>query len=83
MFSDKTGTLTENQMDFKKCSVNGITYAEEELDVAMVGTLRFSRTLIAVILIIRWCFIFTRQQRMKNLIVCETLFWPWHLLRAL
>lgn len=26
VFSDKTGTLTENQMDFRKCSVNGRAY---------------------------------------------------------
>ncbi|KAL6070245.1 Phospholipid-transporting ATPase [Balamuthia mandrillaris] len=26
IFSDKTGTLTENQMDFLKCSVNGVIY---------------------------------------------------------
>jgi phospholipid-translocating ATPase len=26
IFSDKTGTLTSNTMDFKKCSINGIAY---------------------------------------------------------
>ena len=26
VFSDKTGTLTENQMQFKRCSVNGVKY---------------------------------------------------------
>ncbi len=26
VFSDKTGTLTENQMDFRKCSINGRAY---------------------------------------------------------
>ena len=26
IFSDKTGTLTQNQMVFKKCSVDGIKY---------------------------------------------------------
>jgi len=29
IFSDKTGTLTCNQMEFKQCSVAGIQYAEE------------------------------------------------------
>lgn len=28
IFSDKTGTLTCNEMEFKKCSVNGIVYGE-------------------------------------------------------
>jgi len=36
VFSDKTGTLTENQMDFMSCSVNGITYSKEDLNLAMV-----------------------------------------------
>jgi len=28
IFSDKTGTLTQNVMEFKKCSVNGMPYGE-------------------------------------------------------
>ncbi|KAF8066587.1 phospholipid-transporting ATPase 1 [Lyophyllum atratum] len=28
VFSDKTGTLTQNIMEFQKCSVNGISYGE-------------------------------------------------------
>lgn len=28
IFSDKTGTLTQNVMEFKKCTVNGISYGE-------------------------------------------------------
>ncbi|KAJ7687726.1 hypothetical protein B0H17DRAFT_1332344 [Mycena rosella] len=28
VFSDKTGTLTQNVMEFQKCSVNGIAYGE-------------------------------------------------------
>jgi phospholipid-translocating ATPase len=28
IFSDKTGTLTQNVMEFKKCSVNGVAYGE-------------------------------------------------------
>jgi P-type E1-E2 ATPase len=30
VFSDKTGTLTQNKMIFKKCSVNGVIYGEGE-----------------------------------------------------
>ena len=29
IFSDKTGTLTCNQMEFKQCSISGIQYAED------------------------------------------------------
>ncbi len=28
VFSDKTGTLTCNQMEFKQCSVNNVVYGE-------------------------------------------------------
>ena len=28
IFSDKTGTLTSNSMDFRKCTVNGVTYGK-------------------------------------------------------
>lgn len=28
IFSDKTGTLTQNVMEFKKCSINGVMYGE-------------------------------------------------------
>lgn len=28
MFTDKTGTLTENEMQFRECSINGMKYQE-------------------------------------------------------
>lgn len=28
MFTDKTGTLTENEMQFRECSINGAKYRE-------------------------------------------------------
>lgn len=28
MFTDKTGTLTENEMHFRECSINGTKYQE-------------------------------------------------------
>lgn len=28
VFSDKTGTLTQNKMIFKKCQINGVKYGE-------------------------------------------------------
>ena len=31
VFSDKTGTLTENKMVFKKCSIGGRNFPHEEV----------------------------------------------------
>ncbi|KAL9933492.1 hypothetical protein V8E36_007668 [Tilletia maclaganii] len=39
VFSDKTGTLTQNVMEFKKCSINGIPYGEG-ITEAMVGAMK-------------------------------------------
>ena len=36
IFSDKTGTLTQNIMEFKKCSINGVPYGEG-ITEAMLG----------------------------------------------
>ena len=36
IFSDKTGTLTQNVMEFKKCTVNGVPYGEAYTE-AMAG----------------------------------------------
>jgi P-type E1-E2 ATPase len=38
LFSDKTGTLTENEMEFKRFSVEGAVYEEKGGDVYQVGT---------------------------------------------
>ncbi|CAG8475237.1 6966_t:CDS:2 [Acaulospora morrowiae] len=32
IFSDKTGTLTQNVMEFKKCTINGVSYGLGETD---------------------------------------------------
>jgi phospholipid-transporting ATPase len=39
IFSDKTGTLTRNEMEFKKCCVGGKSYGlmEEEAKVQKIG----------------------------------------------
>ncbi|CAL5869103.1 uncharacterized protein PFLUO_LOCUS3331 [Penicillium psychrofluorescens] len=39
IFSDKTGTLTQNVMEFKKCTVNGVSYGEAYTE-AQVGMRR-------------------------------------------
>ncbi|WBW74039.1 plasma membrane phospholipid-translocating ATPase complex, ATPase subunit Dnf2 [Schizosaccharomyces osmophilus] len=39
IFSDKTGTLTQNVMEFKKCSINGVPYGEAFTE-AMAGIAR-------------------------------------------
>lgn len=43
IFSDKTGTLTRNVMEFKKCSIGGISYSggrETFMDPALLDNLR-------------------------------------------
>ncbi|CAG8528415.1 16324_t:CDS:2 [Acaulospora colombiana] len=32
IFSDKTGTLTQNVMEFKRCTINGVSYGQGETD---------------------------------------------------
>ncbi|KAJ5213801.1 hypothetical protein N7449_000970 [Penicillium cf. viridicatum] len=39
IFSDKTGTLTQNVMEFKKCTVNGLAYGEAYTE-AQIGMRR-------------------------------------------
>lgn len=39
IFSDKTGTLTQNVMEFKKCSINGVQYGEGVTE-AMLGAMK-------------------------------------------
>ncbi|PWZ00177.1 phospholipid-translocating P-type ATPase [Testicularia cyperi] len=39
IFSDKTGTLTQNVMEFKKCSVDGVTYGDG-ITEAMIGAMK-------------------------------------------
>jgi len=40
IFSDKTGTLTCNIMDFRKCSVNGVSYGMGVTEIAKVSVRR-------------------------------------------
>jgi len=44
VFTDKTGTLTENEMQFRECSIAGIKYV-----VSYVPLLRACALMIAVI----------------------------------
>lgn len=37
IFSDKTGTLTQNIMTFNKCSINGHAYGEEHTILALIS----------------------------------------------
>ncbi|VVT45956.1 uncharacterized protein SAPINGB_P000975 [Magnusiomyces paraingens] len=39
IFSDKTGTLTQNVMEFKKCTINGISYGKAFTE-AMAGIMK-------------------------------------------
>ncbi|KAI0643994.1 phospholipid-translocating P-type ATPase [Trametes meyenii] len=44
IFSDKTGTLTQNVMEFQKCSVNGIAYGEGVTEAQRGAAKREGRT---------------------------------------
>jgi magnesium-transporting ATPase (P-type) len=35
VFSDKTGTLTDNVMDFRKCSINGKSYGRGSTEIGI------------------------------------------------
>ena len=45
IFSDKTGTLTQNQMEFKKCSIGGALYQEAGSTRTLTPTLTLALTL--------------------------------------
>ncbi|XP_033119823.1 probable phospholipid-transporting ATPase IF [Anneissia japonica] len=40
MFTDKTGTLTENNMQFRQCSVDGVKYEDVNENLKMLGELK-------------------------------------------
>lgn len=40
IFSDKTGTLTQNVMEFKKCTINGVSYGEAYTEAQLGMQLR-------------------------------------------
>jgi phospholipid-translocating ATPase len=44
IFSDKTGTLTQNVMEFQKCSINGVTYGEAITEAERGAERREGRT---------------------------------------
>lgn len=47
VFSDKTGTLTQNKMIFKKCQINGVKYGElKPNEVRIIARYSFFRETI-------------------------------------
>src|SRR3954447_12552204 len=45
IFSDKTGTLTRNVMEFRRCTINGVAYGIGETEVAQASKTREGKTL--------------------------------------
>ena len=43
VFSDKTGTLTQNIMQFRKCSINGITYGHGNTEIGLARLARLGQ----------------------------------------
>eukprot|EP00899_Mesostigma_viride_P010371 jgi/Mesvir1/19335/Mv10393-RA.1 len=46
IFSDKTGTLTQNQMEFFKCSVGGVSYGQGITEIQRANAKRNNQTLL-------------------------------------
>lgn len=44
IFSDKTGTLTRNHMEFLKCSIGGVSYGKGYTEIALTKAKREGRT---------------------------------------
>lgn len=47
IFSDKTGTLTANEMDFRKMCVNGVSYGRGTTEIGRVAQRRLGKELLA------------------------------------
>ena len=44
VFSDKTGTLTQNIMQFRKCSIEGISYGHGHTEIGLARLARLGQT---------------------------------------
>ncbi len=45
IFSDKTGTLTQNQMQFRKCVIGGVTYGRGYTEIGLANARRRGETI--------------------------------------
>ena len=54
IFSDKTGTLTRNLMEFKLCSIGGVKFGKMDDDVSVSTTARTPVRSCACVALCRW-----------------------------
>lgn len=80
MFSDKTGTLTQNKMEFKKFAVNGVVYGTLEPNESPIeGMCQSSANRVMNALRVRWPNSFKQDEAyylnefLQFLSICHTV----------